>query len=292
MVESVPEAYQHDYGGEPLEFACRTVEFRGPAGRTDLEIVYGIPNPNLEFARSEQMARAVVERKAVLFDTDWNEVARDEEEQNFDVPPTQAGNINRMVVEKAQFQVPPGEYWLALNICDQGSRKVGIIKREVQVGAYDRKNLAISSLVLANELYSSEGADRFQRGDLVVVPRLGRLFQATQPLLVYYEVYNLTKDKWLETWYQTEYAIVRRSEKKNLFSKALSALTAPFGLGDRWESVSSTTEYRGTAVTEIGQLEVDMSGAAPGEYDLILTVTDMNTGVRVEREVSFKIIEN
>jgi GWxTD domain-containing protein len=291
MVQSSPENYQHDYGGELLEFAYRTVEFRGPEGMTDLEVVYGIPNMNLSFSRSGQMAQAAVERRAVLFDPDWNEVDRVEGEQSFQVPPTQADNPNRMVVEKAEFQVPPGRYRLALNIRDERSRKVGIVKTDVQVGRYDDQTLAISSLVLANRLYSVEGAERFQRGDLVVVPRLGRHFESSQPLLVYYEVYNLTRDSWGDTWYQTEYTIARRPEKRSLVSRALSAITSPFGTGQKWESVSSTTEYRGTFVTEIGQLEVDVSGAAAGRYSLILTITDMNTGHRAEREVEFVLVE-
>jgi GWxTD domain-containing protein len=291
MIQSLPESYQHDYGGELLEYAYRTVEFRGSEGMTELEVVYGIPNPHLNFSRSGQMAQAVIVRRAVLFDIDWNEVARSEEEQIFDVAPTQAINPNRLVVEKAGFQVPPGKYQLALNIRDQKSKKVGLVKTEFDVGRYDHQTLAISSLVLANRLYSAEGADRFLRGELVVVPRLGRFFPSTQPLLVYYEIYNLTLDERGDTWYQTEYAVARRPEKKGLLSRALSAIASPFGSGQKWESVSSTTENRGDSATEIGQLELDMSQAVLGEYLLKLTVTDMNGGQRAEREVEFGIVE-
>lgn len=291
MVQSLPESYRHDYGGELLEYASRTVEFRGQEGMTELEVVYGIPNPHLEFSRSGQMAQAVIERRAVLFDIDWNEVARSEEEQIFDVAPTQAINPNKMVVEKADFQVLPGKYQLALNIRDQKSKRVGIVKTEVEVGRYDHQTLAISSLVLANKLDSAEGADRFQRGELVVVPRLGRLFLSSQALLIYFEIYNLTLDEKGNTWYETEYAVTRRPEKKGLLLRALSALTSPFGSKQKWESVSSITENRGASATEIGQLELDMSKAMLGEYLLKLTVTDMNSGQRAEREVEFGIVE-
>ena len=50
MIETLPEDYQHDYGGDPLEFAYRTVEYRGLQGMTDLELIYGIPNIHLEFS--------------------------------------------------------------------------------------------------------------------------------------------------------------------------------------------------------------------------------------------------
>lgn len=291
MIQSTPESYQHDYGGELLEYTYRTVEFRGPGGKTDLEVVYGIPNPHLDFSPSGQMALAVVERRAVLFDLDWNEVARSVEEQSFPVPPTQTTNPNRWVVEKAEFQVPPGEYWLALNIRDQKSGNLGIVKERVDVEPYDDQTLAISSLVLANEQFSAQGAERFQRGDFVVVPLLSRHFHASQPLLVYYEIYNLSADVWGRTWYQTEYTIDRLPEKKRLLSKALSAITSPFASKGKWESVSSSIESRGTSATEIGRLHVDMSAAVLGEYLLRLTVTDMNSGQRAEREVGFRLGE-
>ncbi len=291
MVLAQPEVYQHDYGGEPLAFAYRTVEFRGQQGMTDLEVIYGIPNPNLTFSRSGQMARADIERHAVLFDTLWNEVARSGDRQIIQVSPTQTSNPNRMVVEKANFQVPSGVYWLALNIRDRESGDVGIVKAQVAVSPYDRRTLALSSLVLANELVSTHEAERFRRGDRVVVPRLSRYFQASQPLLVYYEVYNLSVDAWGETWYQTEYTIERLASKKGFLSRTLSVIASPFRSGRRWESVSSTLESRGTSPGEVGQLQVDMFGAAQGDYLLRLMVTDMNSGQRAERETEFTLVE-
>ncbi len=291
MVESNPEGYAHDYGAGPLDYFYRTVEFRGSGGLTELQVVYGIPNPGLEFSRSGQMARAEIERKAVLFDENWNEVGREEDIQSFEVPPTQAANPNRMVVEKADFMVPPGSYRLALNVNDQGSGRLGIVKTNLEVSDYGTDSLAISSLVLANELVSPQGSERFRRGDVAVVPRLSRQIQVNQPLVVYYEVYRLHLDVWGRTWFQTEYTITRVPQQKSFLSRALSAVTAPFGSGRRWESVSSSLESVGLSEMEIGRLEVDLSGAEAGEYILRLTVNDMNTGQEVLREVDFVVVE-
>jgi GWxTD domain-containing protein len=291
MVEADPEDYQHDYGAEPLDYAYRTVEFRGPGNMTELDVVYGVPNPNLSFTRSGQMAEAVIDRRAVLFDRDWNEVARREDRQSFRVPPTQTVNPNRMVVEKAAFQVPPGEYWLALNVRDRESERLGIVKDRLLVRDFTRDSLTISSLVLANELASESGSERFRRGKYVVVPRLSRHFQASQPLLVYYEVYGIHVDLWGRNWYQTEYTIAKVRDKRSVLSRALATLTAPFGRGKKWESVSSSLESRGSSEMEVGQLEVDMSGAAAGDYVLRLAVTDMNTGQRIEGEAEFTLVD-
>lgn len=180
---------------------------------------------------------------------------------------------------------------MALSIRDQKSKRVGIVKAQVTVGRYDVETLAISSLALANRLSQATEAERFRRGDLAVVPRLSKHFQVSQPLLVYYEIYNLTRNERGRTWYQTEYTIVRHPEKRGLLSRVVSAIASPFGSRQRWESVSSTTEDRGSSATEIGKLEVDMSRATPGQYDLILTVTDMNSGQRAERKVGFTLVE-
>jgi GWxTD domain-containing protein len=291
LVESDPEEYRHDYGAEPLDYLYRTVQFRGSGERTELQAVYGIPSPSLDFTRSGQMARAEIERRAVLFDKVWNEIARAEDIQSFEVPPTQTANPNRMVVEKADLVVPPGSYWLALRIRDRGSGRLGIVKAPVEVRDYGTDSLAISSLVLANELVSDEGVERFRRGDVVMVPRLSRQVQVDRPVLVYYEVYHLRVDFWGRTWYRTEYTITRVPEQKNFFSRALSAVTAPFGSGKRWESVSSSLESAGLSEMEIGRLQVDLSGAEAGEYILRLTVTDLNTGQEVKGEVELIVVE-
>jgi GWxTD domain-containing protein len=291
MVESDPEDYRHDYGAEPLEYLYRTVEFRGRDGLTELQVVYGIPNPGLDFSRSGQMARAEIERTAVLFDPNWNEMARAQDRQNFEVPPTQTANVNRMVVEQADFQVPPGSYWLALNIRDEGSGRLGIVKAPVEVDDYGGDSLAISSLVLANELISSSGAEGFRRGDMVVVPRLGQQVQTTRPLLLYYEIYGLHVDFWGRTWYRTEYTIARIPEQKGFFSRTLATIAAPFSSGKKWESISSSLESVGLSEMEIGRLQVDLSTAEAGDYVLKLTVTDMNSGQVVEREVGFVVVE-
>ena len=282
MVESDPEEYAHDYGAEPLDFLCRTVQFRGSEGLTELQVVYGIPGPNLDFDRSGQMARAEIERRAVLFDENWNEVGRADDIQSFEVPPTQTTNPNRMVVEKADLLVPPGSYWLALRVRDRGSGRLGIVKAPVEADNYGTDSLTISSLVLANELVSPQGTERFRRGQVAVVPRLSRQVQADRPLVIYYEVYGLHLDVWNRTWFQTEYTITRIPGQKSFLSRALSAVTAPFGSGERWESVSSSLESVGLSEMEIGRLEVDLSGAEAGDYILRLTVTDMNTGQEVE----------
>jgi hypothetical protein len=196
-----------------------------------------------------------------------------------------------MVIEKADLLVPPGEYRLALRIRDRSSGRLGIIKVPVEVDDYGTDSLAISSLVLANELVSPEGIERFRRGQVTVVPRLSRQVRADRPLVIYYEVYGLHLDVWNRTWFRTEYTIARIPGKKSFLSRALSAVTAPFGSGKQWESVSSSLESVGLSEMEIGRLEVDLSGAEPGDYILRLTVTDMNTEQRVEREVELVVVE-
>ena len=291
MVENDPEDYAHDYGAEPLDYLYRTVQFRGPEGLTELQVVYGISSPNLDFSRDGQMARAEIERNAVLFDESWNEIDRTEDIQSFEVPPTQTANPNRMVVEKAELLVPPGSYRLALRVMDRASGRLGIVKIPVDVEDYGTDSLAISSLVLANELVSDKGVERFRRGEVTVVPRLSRQVRADRPLVIYYEVYNLHLDVWNRTWFRTEYTIARVPGQKSLFSRALSAVSAPFGSRKRWESISSSLESVGLVEMEIGRLEVDLSGAEPGDYILRLTVTDMNTGQEVVREVELVVVE-
>lgn len=43
LIEQIPEEYEHDFAGEPLDYAFDVVTFRGDGIRTEVELSYSIP---------------------------------------------------------------------------------------------------------------------------------------------------------------------------------------------------------------------------------------------------------
>jgi VWFA-related protein len=113
------------------------------------------------------------------------------------------------------FQLREGDYTLKFLVRDNVTGKLGSFEQPFRVPAFDLKKLAVSSIVLGNQLasllgdsnsyVSHEGAmRRFQRmnfgydplvmGNRKVVPSIGNVFLAQQTVYVYFQVYGARAD--------------------------------------------------------------------------------------------------
>ena len=113
------------------------------------------------------------------------------------------------------FQLRPGAHKLKFLVRDNVTGKLGSFEQPIDVPVFDLKKLAISSIVLANQLTNARGdADsavthqgamrRFQQmmpaydplvmGNRKVVPSIGNVFLARQTVYVYFQVYGAAAD--------------------------------------------------------------------------------------------------
>ncbi len=111
------------------------------------------------------------------------------------------------------FQLKSGSYKLKFLVRDNNTGKLGGFEQPLEVPAFDLTNLALSSIVLGNQLadireedrsVTREGAmRRFQRllrydplvtGGRKVIPSIGNVFVARQNVYVYFQVYGATED--------------------------------------------------------------------------------------------------
>jgi VWFA-related protein len=114
------------------------------------------------------------------------------------------------------FQLRPGAYKLRFLVRDNVTGKLGSFEQPINVPVFDLKKLAISSIILGNQLTNARGdADstisrqgamrRFQQmmptydpmvmGNKKVVPSIGNVFLARQTVYVYFQVYGAAEDK-------------------------------------------------------------------------------------------------
>jgi VWFA-related protein len=114
------------------------------------------------------------------------------------------------------FQLRPGPYRLKFLVRDNVTGKLGSFEQPINVPVFDLKKLAISSVILGNQLTNARGeADstvshqgamrKFQQmmptydplvmGNKKVVPSIGNVFLARQTVYVYFQVYGAAEDK-------------------------------------------------------------------------------------------------
>lgn len=113
------------------------------------------------------------------------------------------------------FQLRPGTHKLKFLVRDNVTGKLGSFEQPINVPVFDLKKLAISSIVLANQLTDARGGSdsavkrqgtmrRFQQmaasydplvmGDRKIVPVIGNVFLPRQTVHVYFQVYGAAED--------------------------------------------------------------------------------------------------
>ncbi len=133
------------------------------------------------------------------------------------------------------FQLHPGAYKLKFLVRDNLTGKLGSFEQPIQVPALDLKSLSLSSIVLGNQLASTQqqtdpavshqgamrrfqamitGYDPLVLGGRKVVPSIGNVFMAGQTVYVYFQVYGAAEDKETQRPHvETDLMLIRNNTK-------------------------------------------------------------------------------
>ncbi|MFQ6078003.1 MAG: GWxTD domain-containing protein, partial [Thermodesulfobacteriota bacterium] len=289
IIAETPETFHYDYGGEPLDFPFDLADFRGKGGQSAVEVYYGVLISQLEV--SEETEKAWVETGIALFDQDWHVVSKMSEETVIPLPPATDRSEGSLAVNLLRLSVPAGEYHLAIQIKDEVSGKIGIYKRDISIEDYTPKSLTLSDIQLAGSVAPSLKEGRFTKRGLSVIPFPTKRYRQSQLVYIYYEIYNLSKDKYGRTHFQTDYTVASLLGEKNVVSQIVSGLGSLIGVDRKKGEITVSYEDRGTSGTEIGYTSIDIRDSPPGEYQLMVAVEDLNRGEKVKKSIVFTLLE-
>ena len=286
-VSTSPDFYRPGLPGDILNFYYDLAHFRGPDGQTNLEIYYGIPPEQVEIEQEADSSFIHVQLAIALANEGHTSIYRTTDEfayRGMQVPSTtQQGAF---VPEIIKTQVPPGKYELQVQMKDLISGRTGLYRQELEVRDYQIPELQVSEIQLASSI-SEEGAAKFQKEDVWIIPIPTRSYAATQNVYAYFEIYNLTKDTFGQTRYKTEYRI-RSSAMPTVgvFGAVVTGLRTIFRT--RKPQVAITNELTGREADEREYVEIVLNKVRPGVNALEVIVTDLVSGKIVEREVRFR----
>ncbi len=251
-------------------------DFRGSAGKTRVDIIYGIPLENLLVVTDGQQPQVVLERAVALADSAYRVVYRNAQKvQHF----VDTSNVIREVVDITRQDVPAGMYHLTLTVTDAMTARQGVFSLDVTIDEYDEEQLHISDLLLVKSLSDTLRDTRFRRGNWQIVPNPRRTVRAPNPLAFYCEVYNLAKDEFGQTRYRVTTAVkATRTEQRR-------------GRGnvDQPEVALSYTQV-GNSDWERLPLEVHLEHAQAGQNRLFVIIEDLVAGTRVAKDTFFQYI--
>ncbi|MCY3684175.1 MAG: GWxTD domain-containing protein [Gemmatimonadetes bacterium] len=264
------EPSRFDLRRETLDFYADMADFRGEQGQTRLEIYYGLPV-------SGQPETTQFERGLALFDTTWTPIFQKVE------PLSDISDQTDKIVDRLTVNIPPGRYYLGVQVHDTAGNRLGVQKQAIDVESYTGDGLMLSDIELANRIEEQE-AD-----SLNIIPQPSKSFSAGQPVTIYYEIYGLKKDAFGQTRYQMHYRIAPAQGQAPAV-RVLQSVGKLLGVLSEKEFTVSY-EQVGETESELSYLEIDVTDSAQGLYELVVKISDLNANVQVAKSTTFQIVE-
>ena len=270
-----PTSYEHNYGARVFENLFASAGFLRDSGVRE-EFYVGIP---LEKVTKGDWKDVPLE--AVVFDSVWNESARINTTLKSALTYADPGMAGILISELG-FSLAPGKYVVALAVKDSVSGTLGLTKERVLVPSLSRENLSVSDVELAY-LISEKRVGTEIGQDKGILPNPSGTYVVPEPLRLYYEVYNLSRDRDGRYHFLTRYSILPSSKRGGTFLGFLASL---FGPGQHY--IINSFERQVERPSSAERLSIDISALKNGSYNLVLEVEDLVSKRRVQVERAFE----
>ena len=280
-VKNQGDAYRQEK--PPLPFYFDHADFRADGTRSRLEIYYGIPMANLSPSKEDL---AQVDRGIAIFDQNWKPLLQKSSPLAYKPQPNPSPGL--LIIDQLSLNLNPGTYHLGVQARDPQSGRWGSATQEIEVPAYPAEKLTLSALQLASSVIEQEGQPT--KGGHQVSPQPSRTYGTNQPIVIYYEIYGLSRNSFGQTKYYLEVEILPENKGDTPTVKVLRAAGEILGI-DKKEGVTISYEQTGERPEEFTYLEIDISDSKAGQYNLQMTVKDQNNETQSTRKTTFWIIE-
>ena len=287
-IEESPEVYEHDFGGDPLDYVFDVVTFRGDGIRTEVELTYSIPVWQFGDTSDGNGTETFLNNQVTLRDAEFSPVFN----QRFRFGPIErprrrlSSDQDRVSAYTLAVDVraPRGEFTAWVDMRDEASRRVGVYKKEADIRDYRGGALMISDLKLSTGITRTDRTGPFVRNGLNIVPHPLRVYRRGELVHVYYEVYNLSIDEASgRTSYETQYEIVPEGTPARPFRPARQL--------EDMQTVLLIFEGEGSSSEEAEFTAMDTTNLTPGVYVLTVTLADRHSGNSVSESTTFIVAD-
>ena len=279
-----PELYRPQVNFKGLDFYFDALSFRGKDDKTELQVVIGLPIKNVALT-GDVDTTVVVQQRVVLLDRSWNEHHKTVRDILVPISDRTRRGDN-MAMDLVNLQTRPGHYELAVQAFRRETDLLQVYRMPIDLPDYSRDRLMLSDLQLSQRILEARtGSDStFVRGSWKILPAPSRVFYTHDPIFVYFELYNLTRDDFGSTRYEVSYEVEARDVGGSIIP-FLPKLKKKDG-----RAIEVTYEQTGTETSVFDYVEMDLDVAKPGRYTLRVGIKDLNNGLETTRDAQFKIV--
>jgi tetratricopeptide (TPR) repeat protein len=250
-------------------------QFRQTETEDLIQLSYGIPVDALRL-QVDRTDSIPVETAIEIYDNQLNPMFRDE--RRFRIAGESGPRIrNGCFIDEYQVVVPLRPCIVAFHALVSGTEILNSYRRYLALGDSSRGRLACSSLKIAHDIRPAGNAADRSRNALAITPNPLKAVKSTDPLHVYYEIYNLTLNEKGRTDYTMDFTLTGEG-RTGIFNRL-------FGGGGKYR-ISIQNRQSGGSKTVVDYIGFDVRKAAPGKCELKLKIADHNasreTSVRTE----------
>lgn len=182
---------------------------------------------------------------------------------------TDARLRNGVLVDHFEFELPLRRHLLAFHARVEGTEILNGWKYAIPPDDSARDNLALGALLPAYAIEPKSGSAGRDRSSLRISPNPTGLARISDPLYLYYEIYNLGLDPKGSADYTIQLSLRRTGEGRNV----LQRIGGLFGGGGS-HRISIENKRTGKSRDVQDYIGMDVRSAPPGHYELSLKVTD------------------
>jgi GWxTD domain-containing protein len=263
------------YLQSPISVTC----YRGNKGKTIVDLGYVIVPAEMIPGVVDSAQMLNVDATCSLYDLSWKKTIFNQRSRTYAL----RGRSGNAIIEMFQVAVAPDSYYVAWEAKPAGASIVASQKMKAQILDFSGTSLNISDIELAYAIEPAKRKGEFNKGPLSVVPNPLRRSPVDRPLHLYFEAYNLSKDRNGRTAYTVEYGLTSIQVERSFLAKI-------FG-GGKKTSIVVPTERAGSEDWSAEHVDLDVSELEPGKYELHVKVTDKLTKTSVSRSIGVEIYQ-
>ena len=285
------ETFEFKQEDEPMNYYYFPVALKGPDTLSSLGVFFGLPTDQVKVPDPFGTVEIPVELEVVIYDSWWQEVARVKQDKTYRVPNFVASKEN-LIPDLLSLQLKPGNYHMATRLKQTQSNLMQIYQSNFSVDSYTGTDtLHLSDLILATDVQEDSRPSKFSIRGYRISPMPSASFTSEMPIFVYYEMYNLHPDSSGTKRIRVDYLISSSNRSLSAARKIINALGRFIGVREEVGKVVTTFEQdirRPGGIDPI-YISVDPTGYVPGNYSLMVTVTDTVSGQSASKDVTFLI---
>ncbi len=189
---------------------------------------------------------------------------------------------NDLYTDSKMMTLWPDSGEFAFEIIRKKDKGVSSSHRIFDVRKFKTDRVDLSDLILAYNISEGDSLPApVKRGDISIYPNPTNTFYADLPLFVYYEIYNLVLDE--NSYCDFEQSLIlTRKETHSELADVFNSVANIVGLGRKENRIVISTDYKTKEKNPRMYFQLDMNKYPPGLYELAISITDKNSGKKVE----------